>query len=30
MQLAVSGLLALVFFIIAGVITARLIYGKRS
>ena len=30
MQLAVSGLLALVFFIFAGVITARLIYGKRS
>jgi uncharacterized membrane protein YedE/YeeE len=30
MQLAVSGLLALVFFIIAGIITARLIYGKRS
>ena len=30
MQLAVSGLLAMVFFIIAGVITARLIYGKRS
>lgn len=29
MQLAVSGLLALVFFIIAGVVTARLIYGKR-
>ena len=29
MQLAVSGLLALVFFILAGVVTARLIYGRR-
>jgi uncharacterized membrane protein YedE/YeeE len=29
MQLAVSGLLALVFFIVAGVITAKFVYGKR-
>jgi len=29
MQLAVSGLLALVFFIISGVVTARFIYGRR-
>ena len=29
MQLAVSGLLALVFFIISGVITARLLYLRR-
>ncbi|WP_084813413.1 YeeE/YedE thiosulfate transporter family protein [Desulfogranum japonicum] len=28
MQLAVSGLLALVFFIIGGIFTARLVYGK--
>lgn len=28
MQLAVSGLLALVFFIIGGIVTARIIYGK--
>jgi len=29
MQLAVSGLLALVFFIVAGVVTAKLVYGTR-
>lgn len=28
MQLAVSGLLALVFFIVGGIITARIIYGS--
>jgi uncharacterized membrane protein YedE/YeeE len=30
MQLSVSGLIAMCFFMIAGMITARLIYGKRS
>ena len=30
MQLAVSGLLALVFFMISGILTARLLYGRRS
>ena len=29
MQLALSGLLALVFFILAGIVTAKLIYGTR-
>ena len=29
MQLAVSGLLALVFFIVGGILMARLVYGKR-
>jgi uncharacterized membrane protein YedE/YeeE len=29
MQLAVSGLLALVFFILSGVVTARLLYARR-
>ncbi len=28
MQLAVSGLLALVFFIVGGIVTARLLYGQ--
>lgn len=28
MQLAVSGLLALVFFMVGGILTARLVYGK--
>ncbi len=30
MQLAVSGLLALVFFLIGGIITARMLYGGQS
>lgn len=29
MQLAVSGLLALVFFMLSGILTAKVIYGKR-
>lgn len=28
MQLAVSGLLALVFFLLGGIITAKILYGK--
>ncbi len=28
MQLAVSGLLALVFFLVGGIVTARIVYGK--
>lgn len=30
MQLAVSGLLALIFFMISGIVTARLLYARRS